>query len=127
MAFEYLQLVVQKFLNDTYRILDYKIIPAGTYDQVIRITQSFPALSIDKRKVQAFLDKDAEEAFNELKAKGMIDQKLKIKKFDLFRNNNENITYLSITPELGVWKWIEGNSSKFKIFFDQVFGTQVLT
>lgn len=54
MAFEYLQLVVQKFLNDTYRILDYKIIPAGTYDQVIRITQSFPALSIDKRKVQAF-------------------------------------------------------------------------
>lgn len=84
MAFEYLQLVVQKFLNDTYRILDYKIIPAGTYDQVIRITQSFPALSIDKRKVQAFLDKDAEEAFNELKAKGMIDQKLKIKNLIYF-------------------------------------------
>lgn len=124
MAFEYLQLVVQKFLNDTYRILDYKIIPAGTYDQVIRITQSFPALSIDKRKVQAFLDKDAEEAFNELKAKGNDRSEAENKKFDLFRNNNENITYLSITPELGVWKWIEGNSSKFKIFFDQVFGTQ---
>ena len=124
MAFEYLQLVVQKFLNDTYRILDYKIIPAGTYDQVIRITQSFPALSIDKRKVQAFLDKDAEEAFNELKAKGNDRSEAENKNFDLFRNNNENITYLSITPELGVWKWIEGNSSKFKIFFDQVFGTQ---
>ena len=127
MAFEYLQLVVQKFLNDTYRILDYKIIPAGTYDQVIRITQSFPALSIDKRKVQAFLDKDAEEAFNELKAKGNDRSEAENKKFDLFRNNNENITYLSITPELGVWKWIEGNSSKFKIFLTKFLVHKVLT
>lgn len=124
MAFEYLQSVMQKFLNDIHRILDCKIILAGTYDQVIRITQSFPALSIEKRKVQAFLDKDAEEAFNELEAKGSDRTEAENKKFDLFRNNRENITYLSITPELGVWQWIEENPSEFQIFFDQAFGTQ---
>lgn len=124
MAFEYLQSVVQKFLNDTHHILDYKIIPAGTYDQVIRITQSFPALSFEKRKVQAFLDKDAEDAFNDLSTKGNNRTDAENKKFDLFRNNHNYITYLSITPELGIWQWIEENPHDFKVFFDNAFGIQ---
>lgn len=124
MAFEYLQSVVQKFLNDTHRILDYKIIPAGTYDQVIRITQSFPALSFEKRRVQAFLDKDAKDSFNNLSAKGNNRTEAENKKFDLFRNNCNNISYLSITPELGIWEWIEKNPQIFKKFFDKTFGMQ---
>ena len=124
MAFEYLQLIMQKFINDIHSFLDYKIIPAGTYDQVIRITQSFPALSIEKRKVQAFLDKDAEDAYNELEAKGNNRTEAENKKFDLFKNNHKNISYLSITPELGVWQWLENNPEIFKTFFDQSFGVQ---
>lgn len=124
MASEYLQSVVQKFLNDTHHILDYKIIPAGTYDQVIRITQSFPALSFEKKRVQAFLDKDAEDSFNNLNAKGNDRTEAENKKYDLFRNNFNNITYLSITPELGIWEWIEKNPLNFKEYFDKSFGSQ---
>lgn len=124
MASEYLELVLRQFLKDTHRILVCKIIPAGTYDQVIKIIQSFPALSIEKRRVQAFLDKDAEDALEDLKNKGNSRTEAENKKLNLFLNNHDNITYLSITPELGVWQWIESNPRKFKDFFDEAFGTQ---
>lgn len=126
MAFEYLQLIMQKFINDIHSFLDYKIIPAGTYDQVIRTTQSFPALSFEKRKVQAFLDKDAEDAYNELETKGNNRTEAENKKFDLFKNNHKNISYLSITPELGVWQWLENNPEIFKTFLTNLSEFKVL-
>lgn len=79
-----------------------------------------------KKKSSGFLDKDAEDAYNELEAKGNNRTEAENKKFDLFKNNHKNISYLSITPELGVWQWLENNPEIFKTFLTNLSEFKVL-
>lgn len=125
MASKYLDLVLRKFLNDTQRNrLDCKVVPAGPFDQVIRLLQAFPSLCFEKNKIQAFLDKDAEDEFDRLSAKGNARTNAENQRFELFVRNRENITYLKITPELGVWQWVTRNAQLLRDFFDQAYGVQ---
>lgn len=43
---------------------------------------------------------------------------------ELFKNNKPYYDYLSITPEQGVWEWIEANADLFSKYIDKEFGVQ---
>jgi len=124
MAQRYLNAFIRKFLADVKRLIDYKVICVGGYEQVVTLVQSFPALNYEKSKVQAFLDKDVEDLHNqwEIKGTGRTDKENKMLK--LFQDNKDNVSYLSITPELGIWEWIEQHPDILKVHIDQQHGVQ---
>lgn len=124
MAMEYLSHYIRRFLIDEKLLLDLKIIPVGGYEQVVKLLESFPTLNFKKNRTQAFLDNDVLEKYNEWESKGNNRTDSENRKFRLFNENKNYISYLNITPELGVWEWIENNPNKFKIFFDNKHGQQ---
>ncbi len=124
MAQRYLQAVLLRFLADIKKNLDFKIIYVGPYEQVVSLVQCFPSLNFDKSKVQAFLDKDVEKNFNSWKSKGNSRSEAEDRKYKMFQDNQSNISYLSITPELGMWEWLEQHPTEFKQYFDTCHGVQ---
>lgn len=124
MAQRYLNTILRKFLSDTKRVIDCKVICAGPYDQVISLVQCYPALNYEKNKVQAFLDKDVQDVYNALVRKGINRSEGENKKLKLFHDNSSNISYLSITPEQGIWEWMEKNPEIFKSHLDSQHGLQ---
>ena len=124
MAQRYLNTVLRKFLSDTKKVMDCKVICAGTYEQVISLVQCYPALNYEKSKVQAFLDKDVKDFYNDLVRKGNNRSDAENKMFKLFRDNSSNISYLSITPEQGIWEWMEQHPNNFKSHVDNQHGLQ---
>ena len=124
MAQRYLSTILRRFLSDTKRIMDCKVICVGGYEQVISLVQCYPALNYDKDKVQACLDKDVEKVYKDLISKGKGRSESENRMLKLFQDNADNISYLSITPELGIWEWMEQNPSIFKNHLDNQHGLQ---
>ncbi len=124
MAQRYLNTVLLRFLSDVKKAMECKVICVGGYEQVVTLVQSFPALNFEKNKVQAFLDKDVEEIYNQWCAKGENRSESENRKLQLFQTNHVNISYLSITPELGIWEWIEQHPDRLKSHLDQQHGIQ---
>lgn len=122
MARTYLDYILRKFINDLGKVLICKVIKVGGYEQVVHMLKSMPSLGFKKTKVQAFLDHDVLDTYNDLVAKGANRTESENKKLLLFSLNALNISYLSITPELGVWQWGEQNPNKVKQYFDTHFG-----
>lgn len=125
MAFKYLSLVIRRFLKDIKQdLVDCKIIPVGGYEEVIKLLDSLSTLGYEKHKMQAFLDQDVEQTYAELESKGNARTDANDRTFELFNLNQHNISYLSITPELGVWEWLEQYPDIFKKHLDEEYGTQ---
>ena len=124
MAKRYLDTVLRRFLSDLKRAMDIKVLCGGTYEQVVSLVQNFPSLNYEKSRIQAFLDKDVEESYNFLRDKGNNRTDAEQNRFKLFEDNRENISYLSITPELGVWEWIVQHPAEFRIHLDSRYGLQ---
>ena len=124
MAFKYLSLTIRQYLKDSQKdLLDCKIIPVGGYGEVIRLLESFSTI-YDKHKMQVFLDQDVEQVYNELKTKGNERTDAENRKFDLFNRNQLNISYLSITPELGVLECLKIHPDTLKKYIDNKYGIQ---
>lgn len=124
MAQRYLSTILLRFFSGVKRVMDFKVICVGGYEQVVSLVQCFPSLNYEKHRVQAFLDKDVKDVFTDWTAKGNDRTEAEERKYRLFCNNQSNISYLSITPELGIWEWIEQNSTQFKTHLDEVHGVQ---
>lgn len=125
MAFKYLSLIIRIFLKDTNQeLVDCKIIPVGGYEEVIKLLGSLSTIGYEKHTMQVFLDQDVKQTYADLKNKGNARTDADNKKFNLFNQNQRNISYLSITPELGVWGWLEQHSDIFKKYFDEKHGVQ---
>ena len=125
MAFKYLSLIVRNFLKDTNQhLVDCKIIPVGGYEEVIKLLDSLSTLGYEKLKMQAFLDQDVKQTYAGLESKGNARTDADNRKFELFNQNQRNISYLSITPELGVWEWLEQCPDIFTKHLDEVYGMQ---
>ena len=123
MATDYLQYIVNKFLADTGKPINSKVIPVGPFDSVVRLVEAFPMFGYGKNHVQAFLDEDVKSVYRDWhnnRERTEAEQK----KYELFNRNSDNISYLSITPELGVWEWIEQNPTTLKDYLDRQFGQQ---
>lgn len=123
MATDYFQYIVNKFLADTGKPINCKVIPVGPYESVVKLVETFPMFGYNKSHVQAFLDEDVKTTYREWH-NNRNRTEAEQKKYELFNRNGNNISYLSITPELGVWEWIEQNSAKLKKYLDVQYGLQ---
>ena len=121
MAEKYLRSVLHRFWRENNLNLIYSTEPIGTYDSVIRFVQNINTMGIPKAKAQAFLDADARDAYQALVDKGNARVEGDNKKLALFNDNRENITYLSITPELGIWTWLVNNKNTFRTYFEEKY------
>ena len=124
MAQRYLRTILLRFLQDEKLMIDCKVICVGGYEQVVEMVQCYPSLNFEKKKIQAFLDKDVEETYSNWEVKGNNRTESEDRKYQLFKSNHGNISYLSITPELGVWEWLEQNPDNFKSYLDSRHGIQ---
>ena len=123
-AQRYLRTILLRFLQDERLLVDCKVICVGGYEQVVEMVQCYPSLNFEKKKIQAFLDKDVEDTYNDWEAKGNNRTEAEERKYNLFKVNHDNISYLSITPELGIWEWMEQNPNIFKNYLDSKHGVQ---
>ena len=125
MAEKYLRAVLLNFEKENDFSSIYTVEPIGTYDSVIRFVQNINSLGIPKQKVQAFLDADAKETYEALINKGNDRTAGDNKKLNLFNDNVNNISYLPITPELGIWNWIIENKDTLHTFFQNRHGRKL--
>ena len=124
MAQCYLQKVLNRFLNDEGIRMVIPIVPVGGHPQVLHFIKNFPATRFAKERIHAFLDKDVEDVYKSLAKKNVGRTAAENELLDLFKSNSGYYNYLSITPELGIWEWIESNPEKFRFYIDREFGTQ---
>lgn len=124
MAQMYLEAVVRRFLSDDKKLMDCKVIPVGGYEQVVTLIENYPSLNYPKNHIQAYLDNDVVNLYNNWEAKGNTRTDGENRIYHLFQNNRNNISYLTLTPELGIWEWIEQNPNVFKNFMDTQHGVQ---
>ena len=88
----------------------WKILPIGGYPEVLRFTERANQYLLNRRIGQyAFLDQDVEDVKNNLRGKGNNRTSSENTLWQLFQNQNARTKYLDITPELGVWNWVNQN------------------
>ena len=123
MAEKYLRAVLRRYLvanSNTTHI--YAVEPIGGYENVVKFVQKINTLGIPLKKAQAVLDADVQDTYQEWLDKGNNRTASENQKLALFNNMQANITYLTITPELGIWKWIEQNKIIFKSYVEAKHG-----
>lgn len=126
MAWRYLAKVIRLYQRHEDKNAIIGIIPVGGYEQVIELMKQFKAVPpYNEKRVHAFLDKDVETTIQEIKNK---EEKTNAdnKKLDLFREQYEWISYLSITPEEGIWNWLEGKELRYENAITERYGASVL-
>lgn len=90
-----------------------KILPIGGYKEVLRFTQNAIDYLIHRKIGQfAFLDEDVLHEKNRLEQKGNERTEAENRYWKLFQELNNQIKFLEITPELGVWEWITNDVSR---------------
>lgn len=114
MAWRYLTKVIRLYQQHEDKNAVIGVVPVGGYEQVVELMSQFKSIPpYNEKRVCAFLDKDVEGTIQEIKNK--VDKTdADNKKLDLFRKQSGWIYYLSITPEEGVWTWLEGNETKYE-------------
>lgn len=108
-----------------YRVC--RVVPVGGYIQVISMTKLYYTLPpYNKRKICAFLDKDVEETIHTIRLKGRSKSEKEKQVIQLVDELLEdyNMAYLDITPEIGVWRWIEQDSGYFAAYLNNLYGEQ---
>lgn len=110
--------------------LIYRICPVAGWEETIRLMAYFKSIPpYSNKNVEAFPDKDAEETIQSIidkpedKRTDSDQRRLK-----LWRDNQENILTLHITPELGVWTWLSSvpdAQTQLQNMLEHQFGNQV--
>lgn len=107
-----------------------KIVKVGGYPQVIEMTKQFCLFPpYNARKVCAFLDRDVEDTISDIRRKGAAktrEESNLITLVDELRGYND-IQYLNITPEIGVWNWIVEDCSRLMNYLVYEHGEQVFS
>ncbi len=85
----------------------WKILPIGGYPEVLRFLKRAHQYLIHKRIGQyAFFDQDVQATKNDLRAKGNNRTDSENELWQLFNSQQTKTKFLTITPELGLWDWI---------------------
>ena len=126
MAWKYLTKVVNIYQHNEDKNVVIGIIPVGGYEQVVELMKQFKATPpYNEKRVHAFLDKDVETTIENLKIKKDKTEAEK-RKLQLFQDENHWISYLSITPEEGIWNWLRGNEEKYENAIKNSYGQDIL-
>lgn len=126
MARKYFRSILKRFRYENSLVHIYSVEPVGTYDAVIRFVQNIDSMGIPKQKSQAVIDADAKDTYQSLLDKGNDRMPGDDKKLKLFQENNTNISYLPITPELGIWEWLEQHKQIFNDYFMSKHGESLV-
>ena len=71
--------------------------------------------------MQSMLDADVKDTYREILRKSEKTD-ADVAFIDLFRRNKKNISFLSITPELGTWEWLTSNSNILQQNIESKYG-----
>ena len=124
MARRYLNYIICKYNPYEQSKLHYKTIYVGSYDSVVKMVSQLGSIQpFDKKRIQALPDKDTEDTLASLKAKPVPTDSDK-KTIELFTRESQHISYLDITPELGVWNELLVDSAFFMIKLEKIYGRQ---
>ena len=125
MATRYLNEVLRVYQKTEDKHVSINIVPVGGYEQVVKMAMSFYSIPpYSQQKVQAFLDNDVQDTWTELQGKSERTD-AEQRKLELLNGNKSNISFLSITPELGVWKWLKSDSTPFMNSITEHYGSQL--
>lgn len=118
-------LLYSKVAQKKHRVC--RVVPVGGYPQVISMTKLYYSMPpYNKRKICAFLDKDVEDTLREIRGKGSSkseEEKHILQQVDELLDDRD-LTYLDITPEIGVWQWIENDGRFFEEYLNRTRGEQ---
>ena len=130
---EMAKMLLQAILNNSavakrkHRVC--RIIGVGGYPQVIDMTKQFYSIApFTKQKVCAFLDKDVQDTIQTIRHKGnnaTTEEKLFLNKVHELSDDN-NLYFLNITPETGVWEWIKQDCRRLMYYLVDEYGDQNL-
>lgn len=105
----------------------WKILPIGGYSEVLRFTLKVNSYLLHNKIGQyAFLDKDVEQVKSDLRRKGNNRTEAETKLWTLFEGQTDKIKFLDITPELGIWTWINANQHSFQQLLNELYPDIVL-
>lgn len=121
MAQRYMHYLLSKYLKEKNSNLICKVIPVGGYRQVVELMEKYPTLSYPINKMQSMLDADVKDTYREILRKSEKTD-ADVAFIDLFRRNKKNISFLSITPELGTWEWLTSNSNILQQNIESKYG-----
>lgn len=125
MARRYLNCIICKYDPYEQSKLHYKTIYVGSYDSVVKMVSQLGSIQpFDKKRIQALPDKDTEDTLASLKTKTVPTDADK-KTIELFTRESQHISYLDITPELGVWNELLVDSAFFMNKLKKIYGQQM--
>lgn len=105
----------------------WKVLPIGGYPEVLRFTKRANKYLLQNVIGQyAFLDNDVVAVKNDLQQKGNNRKVAENELFDLFSSQTQRVKYLSITPELGLWQWLNNDTAASHTLINQRFPDAVI-
>lgn len=104
MAYTYLYHIVEAFKRALNKNVDIRVVHIGGYPQVVETTiQYFGIRPFSSNNVQAFLDNDVKTFAIPEARKNKTKESIAF--LDLYDKHKDNISFLDITPELGLMDW----------------------
>ena len=116
MAFYCLKTMLDKHYQKASKLLNYKITYIGGWPQVIEfLKQMNTILPYKQGMVFAYLDLDAKTSLAELERLSDLNIGQQ-KNLNDYKSVRKYVSFLHITPEIGIWQWIVNNE---QIFLEQ--------
>ena len=105
----------------------WKVLPIGGYPEVLRFTKRANQYLLQNMIGQyAFLDNDVVTIKIDLQQKGNTRTVAENELFELFTSQAQRTKYLSITPELGLWQWLNHNTAESNNLINERFPDAVI-
>ncbi|MBQ6984263.1 MAG: AAA family ATPase [Paludibacteraceae bacterium] len=124
MAKDYLEIILKRYMENMRHVLSYTVLPIGGWQEVVKFEENIATLGYSKTKTQVFLDADVQDTLEFIRQKGDQKSQADLDVESLFQRNANNICYLDITPEVGMWSWLKDNGAILQNHFDNTFGNQ---
>jgi hypothetical protein len=113
MAYFCLDTILKKHFQQIPQLLNYKIVFIGGWPQVIEfLKQMNTILPYKPGMVFAYLDKDAEKSLYDLAHLSSLNEGQQ-KDLNNFKSVSQYVSFLHITPEIGIWDWLVANEQTF--------------
>lgn len=113
MAYYCLDTILRKHYQQVRQLLNYKIAFVGGWSQVIEFLQQMNTiLPYRPGMVFAYLDGDAQTIIRDLENKPNLNEGQK-RDLNNYHNVREYVSFLHITPEIGIWDWLTNNEQVF--------------
>lgn len=105
----------------------YKILPIGSFENVLKFAQHSKGYIFHEIIGQyIFLDKDVSTTYQKLRTSGNSRSEAEEILFQRFIHQADKINYLPITPEKGIWEYIDSETRSFQTDFTNTFPDSTL-